>query len=181
VRPVIPFASAWRHGSEESGLFSWVSQKKRLFSWAVQCRPASDWILLFLVSLVMFRQKIVKDVHSYFHQQVGLIFAFWQKKTRFEPGEKGLGEWNGLEITLYLVVWIRIWPFELKTSYFLLLGSKNPKKILKFSNFIPHPINTPPWFELISHPFYHIFSLFFTHTMSSSKSTEMEDQLTIVF
>jgi hypothetical protein len=27
----------------------------------------------------MFRQKIVKDVQNYFHQQVGLIFAFRQK------------------------------------------------------------------------------------------------------
>jgi hypothetical protein len=35
------------------------------------------------------------------------------------------------------------------------------------------------WFELISHSFHHIFTLFFTHTMSSSNSSEIEDQLTI--
>jgi hypothetical protein len=35
------------------------------------------------------------------------------------------------------------------------------------------------WFELISHSFHHIFTLFFMHTMSSSNSSEIEDQLTI--
>jgi hypothetical protein len=64
------------------------------------------------------------------------------------------------------------------------MAPKNLKKeILKILNFIPHhPINTPlPWFELISHLFHHIFTLFFTHTMSSSNSSKMEDQLTMVF
>jgi hypothetical protein len=35
------------------------------------------------------------------------------------------------------------------------------------------------WFELISHPFHHIFTLFFMHTISSSNSNEIEDQLSI--
>jgi hypothetical protein len=63
------------------------------------------------------------------------------------------------------------------------MALKNLKKILKISNFIPHhPINTLlPWFELISHLFHHIFTLFFTHIISSSNSSKMEDQLTMVF
>jgi hypothetical protein len=62
------------------------------------------------------------------------------------------------------------------------MAPKNPKKLLKNLNFVPHhPINTPLWLELISHPFHHIFTLFFTHTTSSSNSSEMENQLTMVF
>jgi hypothetical protein len=37
------------------------------------------------------------------------------------------------------------------------------------------------WFELISHSFHHIFTLLFTHTISSSNSSEIEDRLTMVF
>jgi hypothetical protein len=56
---------------------------------------------------------------------------------------------------------------------------KNPK----FFKFHPPPLYKylSPWFELISHPFHHIFNLFFTHIMYSSNSSKIEDQLTITF
>jgi hypothetical protein len=61
------------------------------------------------------------------------------------------------------------------------MALKNLKKILIFLNFVPqHSINTL-WFELISHPFHHIFTLFFTHIMYSSNSSEMDDQLIMAF
>jgi hypothetical protein len=75
-----------------------------------------------------------------------------------------------------LTVWIK------KIAVLIVMAPKNLKKILNFLNFILHHfINTLPWFELISHPFHHIFNLFFTHTMYSSNSSKIEDQLTITF
>jgi hypothetical protein len=70
-------------------------------------------------------------------------------------------------------IWIQIWPFEYEFDSF----KKNPKIL----NFVPPPYKYPQWFELISHPFHHICTLLFTHTMSSSNSSKMEDQLTMVF
>jgi hypothetical protein len=56
------------------------------------------------------------------------------------------------------------------------------QKILKFLNFISHPlINTPTWFKLNLNLFYHIFTIFFTHIISSSNSSKMKNQLTMMF
>jgi hypothetical protein len=60
------------------------------------------------------------------------------------------------------------------------MAAKNPKKSKNFKSH-PPPYKYPPWFKFISHPFHHIFTLFFTHTMSLSNLSEIEDQLTIAF
>jgi hypothetical protein len=60
-------------------------------------------------------------------------------------------------------------------------AQQNSKKILKFSIFVVHPINTPMiWAHFTLIPS-HFHSLIHTHTMYSSNSSEIEYQLTMVF
>jgi hypothetical protein len=65
-----------------------------------------------------------------------------------------------------------------KHAVFIVMAPKNPK-IFKFH--LPPPYKYLTWFKLNLNLFYHIFTIFFTHIMSSSNSSEMKNQLTMMF
>jgi hypothetical protein len=88
--------------------------------------------------------------------------------------------------------WFVIDPFKLKFNHlnmnstvrtekhvvFIVMAPKNPK-IIKFH--LPPPYKYPTWFKLNLNLFYHIFTIFFTHIISSSNSSKMKNQLTMMF
>jgi hypothetical protein len=68
-----------------------------------------------------------------------------------------------------------------KLAVLIVSATKNPKKIPKNLNCIPHhPINTTPRFEPKSLS-YQFISTLLTHIMSSSSSSEMKDQIAMAF
>jgi hypothetical protein len=102
--------------------------------------------------------------------------AWWRRAlpSMLEPGHYHLpwgSEGSSDAAASNWSVWIEIWPFKLKNSHFYHYDSKKSDFFLKIVNFIHHPINTAQWFEFISHPFHHIFTLFFTLLHSTSWRT----------
>jgi hypothetical protein len=111
-----------------------------------------------------FHGAFLSWIEGWFYRQPGLIWwVSWA--SRLPPALEssqavasallsavGIGGWEWCDnswlvrLNWNLTVWIRIRPFELKTSRFYRYGSKNSEKILKIANFIsckyPHGLSS---------------------------------------